>query len=71
MMCLYKKDLLGNIIETLDTSGNTMVKYGRTSTDRGRFESSPVSHDNGAFICLIKNSKILVFLKESVYNVIE
>ena len=27
MMCLYKKDLLGNIIEILDTSGNTMVKY--------------------------------------------
>ena len=27
MMCLYKKDLLGNIIEILDTNGNTMVKY--------------------------------------------
>ena len=24
---MYKKDLLGNIIEILDTSGNTMVKY--------------------------------------------
>ena len=27
MMCLYKKDLLGNIIEILDTNDNTMVKY--------------------------------------------
>ena len=27
MMCLYKKDLLDNIIEILDTNDNTMVKY--------------------------------------------
>ncbi len=27
MMCLYKKDLLSNVIEIHDTKDNTMVKY--------------------------------------------